>query len=224
MLYLLFMLPAIAIALWAQSNIQNTYKKFSQLRSTRGMSGAELARYLLDRNGLVGMPVTADTDNALENYYDPRNKSMHLSPQVAQDNSVAALGIVAHEVGHALQDAQQYAPMKLRSALVPAAQLGSNLAFVLILAGIFMNVLGLLWLGIAAFAVGTAFAVATLPVELDASRRANVMLADNGILVTEEEQIGARKVLGAAAWTYIAAIIASVATLLYYLSIASRGR
>lgn len=221
-LWLILIIPPMLLAFWAQSNIRSTYNKYAQVASSRGITGQQLAESLLKQNGLYNMPVHADTRETLENYFDPRDKSLHLSPEIARSSSLAALGIVAHEVGHAVQDAQQYGPMKLRSLLVPAAQLGSNIAPLIIFAGFIINFTGLVWLGIAFFAAATLFSIATLPVELDASRRANVMLANTGVLVTTDEQQGARKVLGAAAWTYVAAVIASLAQLIYWVTVARR--
>ena len=159
------------------------------------------------------------TDN-----YDPRTKVLNLSQAVANTASVAALAIAAHELGHAMQDSEDYFPLRLRAALVPAVNIGSNLGWVLIMIGLFIGYTQIAWLGILVFSAGTVFSLATLPVEFDASARAKRMLADSGLIVGEEERSGVNNVLNAAALTYVAALITSVMQLLYYVSLVGGGR
>lgn len=243
--YILFvMLPALAIGFWASSRVQSAYKKYLQVPSSRGISGGKLADMLLQQNGLgltnpayqeamktsrptgsfgYGVPVVGDTANALENYYDPRDKTLHLSPEVYNSNSIAALAIVSHEVGHALQDATSYGPMKARSVLVPAAQFSSGGAIWLVIIGLFMGAggLGLAWAGVALMGAGVLFYLATLPVEINASKRGLAMLTNTGVLVTPDEQKGAKDVLSAAAWTYVAALLSAILQFVYFLSLVS---
>ena len=217
-LYLLFAAPALLLALYAQAKVSSAYSKYSQVRNARNVTGVQAAEYLLRANGLLHLNV-AGTPGDLTDHYDPRTKTLRLSPGVANATSVAALGIVAHEVGHAVQDAEGFAPMRLRAALVPAANIGSTLGYILFIAGIFIGVTGLVWFGVAFFSVGALFTLATLPVELDASRRALAML-QRSALVGVGEMGGARAVLNAAALTYVAALAQAMSSLLYYVFIA----
>ncbi len=216
-MYLLFALPALALALFAQWKVSATYKKYSQVRNANNLTGEQAAAYLLRANGL-NLNVQG-TPGQLTDHYDPRDKTLYLSAGVAKTPSVAALGIVAHEVGHAAQDAQGYAPMRWRAALVAPARVGPWIGYLLFIAGIFINLSGLVWLGIAFFSASLAFALATLPVEINASQRALAMLRSSA-LVGPGEVNGARAVLTAAALTYVAAAAQSLSTLLYYLFVA----
>ena len=216
-LYLLFAAPALLLALYAQTRVSSAYNKYSQVRNVRNITGVQAAEYLLRANGL-NLDIQG-VEGDLTDHYDPRSKTLHLSATVANTPSVAALGIVAHEVGHATQDAEGFAPMRLRAALVPAANIGSTLGYLLFLAGIFIGATGLVWLGVAFFSAGALFALATLPVELDASRRALAML-QRSALVGAGEVDGARAVLTAAALTYVAALAQAVSSLLYFVFIA----
>ncbi len=213
-LYILFSLPAILVMLWAQAKVQGAYGKYSQVRNLRGLTGADVAKRLLEAGGLYGVRLE-ETPGQLSDHYDPRSKVLRLSPGVARIPSVAAMGIVAHEVGHALQDAMGYAPLKLRGALVVPVNLGSSLGPILFLLGLFAQSPNLVWLGIILFSGAVLFTIITLPVELDASRRALAMLSTTG-LVTVQEMDGAKAVLSAAAWTYVAAALQAVSSLLYY--------
>lgn len=214
-LYIILMLPTMALIFWAQHRVRGTFQKFSQVPNGRRMSGAETARMILDTNGLYDVPVEL-TPGELSDHYDPRSRTLKLSEPVYHARSVAALGIAAHEAGHALQHAQGYAPLQARSALVPVASVGSNLGWIMVLAGIFIGLTQLAWLGVAFFAAGTVFALVTLPVEFNASSRALAQLTNLGIVDrTEREQN--KKVLDAAAWTYIAAFAAAAVQLLYYI-------
>ena len=216
-LYFLFALPAMLLGLWAQFRVKGTFNKFSQVRSARGMTGAQAARSILDSAGLRDVAVER-SGGFLSDHYDPRSKTLRLSDATFASPSVAALGVAAHEAGHALQDQQNYAPLRLRSSLVPAVQFGSWLGPIIFMAGLFLSsTIGtsLAWVGLAIFGVSAVFALVTLPVEVDASKRAKQILVAQGIL-GEQEMVGVNRVLDAAALTYVAAAIQAVTTLLYY--------
>ena len=216
-LYFLFALPAMLLGLWAQFRVKGTFNKFSQVRSARGMTGAQAARSILDSAGLRDVAVER-SGGFLSDHYDPRSKTLRLSDATFASPSVAALGVAAHEAGHALQDQQNYAPLRLRSSLVPAVQFGSWLGPIIFMAGLFLSsTIGtsLAWVGLAIFGVSAVFALVTLPVEFDASKRAKQILVAQGIL-GEQEMVGVNRVLDAAALTYVAAAIQAVTTLLYY--------
>lgn len=217
-LYLVFAAPALVLALYAQAKVSSAYRKYSQIRNVRSVTGLEVAQYLLRANGLSHLQIQG-VEGDLTDHYDPRTKTLRLSPGVANTPSVAALGIVSHEVGHALQDAEGYAPMHLRAALVPAANLGSTLGYLLFMAGIFIGTTGLVWVGVAFFSAGALFALVTLPVELDASRRALAMLQRSAPVGAGEVQ-GAQMVLNAAALTYLAALAQALSSLLYFVFVA----
>ncbi len=231
MRYLLsVMLPAMALTLFASWWVKSAFTKGSQIPNMQRITGAQAARRILDSAGLTNVPVEPTQSRGgalsrgatpdLDDHYDPGNKVLRLSPAVYGGASVAALGVAAHEAGHAIQDAQGYSPMRLRSALVPAANLGSNFGFILIFIGLIMQSIGIAWLGVGAFALGTLFALLTLPVELDASSRAMKLLTSTG-LVDRTEYGQARSVLTAAAFTYIAGLAVSVMNLLYYAMLVS---
>jgi Zn-dependent membrane protease YugP len=218
--YFLFMIPGLLFMLWAQSKVKGTYAKYSKVRNDRGLTGAQAARAVLDSNGLYNVPVEA-VPGELTDHYDPRHRVLRLSQGVYGVPSIAAIGIAAHEAGHAIQHAKAYAPLQVRTAIVPAVNIGTNISWILILIGLFIGQLGLAWLGVGLFALATVFALITLPVEFDASRRAKQSLAqlglvDGGVGGGAESQ-GVAKVLNAAAWTYVAATLTSVLILLYYL-------
>ena len=214
-LYLVFALPALLLAFYAQFKVQSAYRKYSQKSNWRGISGLEAARYLLSGAGLGHIRVEG-TRGQLTDHYDPRSGTLRLSPQVANSRSVAALGIVAHEVGHATQDAQAYAPLRWRTGLVPAVNIGSWLGPILFLIGFLMQAPSLAWVGVLFFAGSAVFALVTLPVELNASRRALQMLRTAGLVTGEQEIKGVKSVLNAAALTYVAALAQALSTLLYY--------
>jgi Zn-dependent membrane protease YugP len=184
------------------------------------MTGAQVARQILDRNGLHEVPVE-HAPGALTDHYDPRSRSVHLSEPVYGGVSVASTAVAAHEVGHAIQHANAYAFFRFRSALFPAVQFASNMWMLLLFGGFILGVLQLAYLGVALFAIAVLFQLVTLPVEFDASRRAKGQLSDLG-LVAANESAGVKSTLTAAAWTYVAAALASVAMLLYYLSMLRR--
>jgi len=221
--YWIFALPALLLGLYAQWRVQSTYKKYLQVPNTTGITGVEAARRLLR---LAGLYLNVEgTSGQLSDHYDPRSKVLRLSRGVATRASVASMAIVAHEVGHAEQDAQGYGPMRVRSGLVPVVTLTSWLGPILFFLGLLLNLTNLAWLGVVAFAAATVFALVTLPVEINASRRGLRLLEQSGILAGENEQRGARKVLNAAALTYVAALTQSISTLLYYFFLlGGRGR
>ena len=219
---LILLVPAILLGIYAQIRVSSTFNRFSQVPSAGGLTGAEGARRILDANGLQGVSIEM-VSGRLSDHYDPRGKVLRLSQDVGGRNSLASLGVAAHEVGHALQDAAGYAPMKIRSTLVPAANLGSNLGFILFFIGLLMGRNPVMMnIGIVLFSAAVLFTVITLPVELNASRRAMTALASTGILVGNEAD-GARKVLNAAALTYVAAALMAILNLVRLILI-SRDR
>ncbi len=219
--YLMFMVPAFILVMAAQLWVSSKYRKWSQVRNFYGINGDEAARKLLSYSGLEDVSIES-AQGRMSDHYDPRSKTLRLSQAVAQQPSVASLAIAAHEIGHAMQDKQGYQPLKFRAALVPVARFGSMLGWIFILLGIFLSgTLGtqLAWIGIGAFGLGTLFALATIPVELNASSRARKLLAEAGLMHTMDERKGVSAVLNAAAFTYIAALAASLMQMLYYVSL-----
>ena len=214
-LYLLFLIPPLIIGFAVQHWLKKTVAANMQVPVANGMSGADVARQILDRNGLQGVPVETSPGGPLSDHYDPRKKSVHLSEPVYGGASVASTAIAAHEVGHAIQHAKAYAPFRARSAMWPVVSFASNAWFILLMIGLFAQVLGLIQFAIVLFAVVVLFQLVTLPVEFDASRRALAQVNDMGLLATSESQ-GARKVLTAAAMTYVAAALAALTQLAYY--------
>ena len=219
---LILLVPALALGIYAQVKVKSSFNRYSQIPSARGLTGAQGARLLLDSAGLseVGVSVAG---GRLSDHYDPRSRSLTLSPDVGNSNSLAALGVAAHEVGHAIQHATGYLPFRLRSSLVPVANIGTNLGFILFFVGLFffrnnfmMNV------GIVLYAAAVLFTVVTLPVELNASRLAMAQLSDRSILVADE-LAGAKKVLSAAALTYVAAALMAILQLVRLILISRRS-
>ncbi len=215
--YLVLVLPCIFLSIWASSNVNSTFKKYSEQYSRRGITGAEAALRVLQANGVRGVRIDRVSGN-LTDHYDPRTNVIRLSDSVYSNTSTAAIGVACHEAGHAVQYAENYAPIKLRAAIIPLTNFGSKIAMPLILAGILLTYLGsfsdtLVYLGIGAFGMSLVFQIVTLPVEFNASRRAMAAIADSNLL-TEEEQRGARKTLSAAALTYVAATAVALAQLL----------
>jgi uncharacterized protein len=221
--YLLYMAPAILLMLAAQMYVNSTYRKWGQIRTQSGATGLDAVHRIVSVNNLEEMPVQ-QISGKLTDHYDPRKKELSLSSAVYQGNSVAAVAIAAHELGHAQQDQQGYFPLQLRSMLVPAVNIGSTLGWILIMAGLVLNVIGIAWLGVIAFSGGAIFALATLPVELNASARAKQLLKNSGVILTAQEEQGVNSVLNAAALTYVAALFTAVMQLLYWISIVSGGR
>lgn len=227
--WLLFALPGMILAMWAQSRVKKAFNTYSKVRTMRNVTGAQVARTLLDSQGLYGVDIEPIKGN-LTDHYDPRAKILRLSEGVYGQNSIAAAGIAAHEMGHALQDEQKYAALGLRSAFVPAANFGSRTAPMLFSAGFMLLLftksdLGyyVAMAGVALFGLSVIFTLITLPVEFDASKRAKKLLINNGILIGDEIK-GVDKVLDAAAWTYVAAAIAAIGQMLYYLMLLNRRR
>ena len=216
----ILVLVGVALSVWASSRVNATFRRFSQVRSMTGMTGAEAAARILHSQGIYDVTVRSVRGN-LTDHYDPRTKTVNLSESVYSAASVAAIGVAAHECGHAIQDNVGYAPLKLRAAFVPVANLGSKLSLPLILIGVLIGLSPFVKIGIWMFVLAIAFQVITLPVEFNASGRAIRLLEEQGILAGQEVD-GTRKVLGAAALTYVAAVAASVLQLLRLL-ILTRG-
>jgi Zn-dependent membrane protease YugP len=224
-LYLLLAIPPLLLGLWAQFRVQSTFAQYARVRTSTGVDGAHAARKILDINSLqtVNIERVAGT---LSDHYDPRHKVLRLSQDVYATPSVAAVGVAAHEAGHALQDKVSYGPLRLRSAIVPAVNIGSWLGPIIFMIGFFMaGTFGntLAWVGVVLFGATAVFALVTLPVEFDASKRAKQQLASAGILSPQEIQ-GVDKVLDAAALTYVAAAVQAVTTVLYYVLLMGRRR
>ena len=213
-LYLVFSLPALLLALIAQWRVQAAINKYSRVYTVRGATGARVARAILDGYGLQHVAVER-TSGFLGDHYDPLSRTLRLSPEVHDTPSVAAVGIAAHETGHALQHAEGYWPLQARSAIVPVVQFGSYLGPLVFLLGFLLNFTGLAWAGVFLFAGVAVFALITLPVEFDASRRAKELLASQGY-AWGEELTGVSRVLDAAALTYVAGLAQALSTLLYY--------
>jgi uncharacterized protein len=218
--YYLYALPGLLLGLWAQASLKGTFAKYAQVPTASGVNGQQTAQALMQLTGVqVGVN---STPGMLTDFYDPRTKSISLSQSSVQ-GSIASVAVVAHEMGHAVQDAQGYGPMKLRGAIVPAVQLGAWVGPLLFIGGLLLNMLSLVWVGVAAFAIAAFFSLCTLPVEFNASSRGLAMLQQARIL-SPAEIPAARKVLQAAALTYVAAAAQSVGQLLYYLAVANRRR
>lgn len=209
---MIFVIIGAVISMWASGKVNSTFRKYSRVRSMSGMTGAETARKILDSQGLYDVQVRSVKGN-LTDHYDPRTKTVNLSDSVYGSSSVASVGVAAHECGHAIQDAQGYAPLSFRTALVPIANIGCNLAWPAILIGLLFGMSPFLQLGILMFSLGVLFQLITLPVEFNASNRAVALLDQQGIL-QGEEIAGTKKVLGAAALTYVAAAAAMILQLL----------
>lgn len=213
-LYLLFAIPPLLLGLWAQARVRSSFNKYAQVRTGTGVTGAQAARRVLDANGLQNVAVER-VNGFLSDHYDPRTKTLRLSPQVYETPSLAAVGVAAHEAGHALQDQQNYAPLQLRTAMVPTVQFGSWLGPIIFMIGLLMSFTTLAWVGLIFFGATAVFALVTLPVEFDASRRAKKLLVETGILAPQEIT-GVNRVLDAAALTYVAGAIQALSTLAYY--------
>lgn len=214
-LYLLFFVPGVLLSLWASSRVKSTFRRYSQVASRRGYTGAEAARELIRRRGAAGVRVE-ETPGFLSDHYDPRARVLRLSPDVYHGRSLAALGVAAHEAGHAIQHATSYGPLKFRSMVVKPAMIGSNLGTILAGVGLMMQSAGLLWVGIVFFTAFVLFTLVTLPVEFDASNRAVRALQETGMIAADEVD-GTQAVLKAAAMTYVAAAVSALLQLLYFL-------
>lgn len=215
-LYILFFGVPLVLGLAVQGWLRSTFSHNSRVPVASGMTGADVARRILDANGLQNVPVRLSRAGALSDHYDPRGRTVNLSEPVFTGRSVAATAVAAHEVGHAIQHARSYVPMTARSAIWPLASIGSQAWFFILLLGLFFNAFGLVQLALVVFALVVLFQVVTLPVEFNASRRAMANIRELG-LVSGGEAVGARRTLTAAAMTYVAAALTSIAQLLYFL-------
>ena len=214
-MYFLFIAPAFIFSLWASWRTKANFKTYSKVPVSSGLSGAEAASRLLEGAGIHDVSV-GRSRGLLSDHYNPVNKSLNLSDGVYDSRSLAAVGIASHEAGHAIQHAEKYGPLKLRSALVPTASIGSNLGYMVMLIGLFMSSSNVVLIGAALFSAILIFQVVTLPVEFDASNRAKALVVEKGIVGVDERR-GMDKVLNAAAMTYVAAVASSIATLAYFL-------
>jgi hypothetical protein len=221
--YLIFMIPAFILMSLTSWYVKHAYNKWSRVPVSSRLTGAQAAQRLMSTGNLYGLQIQGVAGN-LTDHYDPRNKTLFLSQGVGNGNSVASVAIAAHELGHAMQDAEEYFPLRLRSALVPVVNIGSNLGWILIMIGLFLRFTEIAWLGVLVFSGGALFALATLPVEFNASARAKQLLAETGIIQTEEERRGVNSVLNAAALTYVAGLVTAILQLLYYVMLVSGGR
>ncbi|HXG13141.1 MAG TPA: zinc metallopeptidase [Gemmataceae bacterium] len=213
--YFLFLAPGILLALWAQWKVQSAYAEASRIPARSGYSGAEAAHALLRTAGVPGVQIEP-VQGFLSDHYVPGERVLRLSPEVYAGRSLAALGIAAHESGHAIQDATRYPLLVLRNGLVPLASIGSSLGWIIIMVGFLLASLNLVMIGIVAFSLTVVFQLINLPVEFDASRRARIALVEGGLITAEEDQV-VKKVLDAAALTYVAATLTGILTLLYFL-------
>lgn len=214
-LYWMLMAPVILFSLFASMRVKSAFNKYTKIQNQSGKSGAEVAVQILQRNGLHDVQVV-EGKGLLSDHYDPTKKVVKLSAKVYHNRSIAAIGIAAHETGHALQHAQAYTLLTLRNMMVPLASIGSNFAWVIIFAGFIFNALGLVKIGIVLFSAVVVFQLITLPVEFNASARAKIMLKEYG-MVSERDSAGVNRVLNAAAMTYVAAAASAIMTLLYFL-------
>ena len=214
--FFIFIVPAMILGLIAQAVVKSKFNKYSRIRTMRGLTGAQVARQILDTNGLYNVTVE-ETQGFLSDHYDPRSRTLRLSPDVARVPSIAAVGVAAHEAGHALQHATGYAPLQIRSFMVPAVQVGSWLGPLIIISGFFLEIfmrasglgMAVAWFGVGLYALVAIFSLVTLPVELDASARAKKLLYQYNI-IDRQELAGINSVLGAAAWTYVVAAVAAL--------------
>jgi uncharacterized protein len=213
-IWLILLIIPLGMGLWAQSKVKRTFAHYSQVPVRNGMTGAQAAAAVIRSSGLQDVEIR-EVPGRLTDHYDPRNRTLNLSPDVGEASSVAALGVAAHEAGHAIQDARNYVPMRVRQTFVPVASIGSSFAVPIIFIGLILGATGLTNVGLALFTAIVLFQLITLPVEFDASRRALVALRD-GRLLEADELDGAKRVLSAAAWTYVAAFVAALSQLIYF--------
>ena len=224
MLYIILVLPAFIISLIAQAKVKSTYSKMAKVRNTSGYTGAQAAAAVLRHYGIMDVRIE-ETHGKLSDHFDPRKKVIRLSREVYYGNSIAAVGIACHEAGHAAQHAQGYVPIKVRNAIIPACNIGSYLGIPLAFVGYFLGFEPLILAGLALYSLIAVFQLVTLPVEFNASARAVRVIDENGLLRSEEEISGAKKVLSAAAMTYVAALVVTLANLLRFaLLFLGRGR
>lgn len=227
LLWFLFTIPPLLLGLYAQAKVKRTFAKYSQVRPANGISGADAAAAVLQSSGLPKLSIEP-IQGHLTDHYDPSSKTLRLSADVGASSSIAALGVAAHEAGHAIQDARGYLPMRIRQSIVPAAQIGGSVGMYAAIGGLIMGAgsafgTSLFYFGIALFGAVVLFQLVTLPVEFDASRRALVVLEQSGLL-TSEEVPGARKVLNAAALTYVAGFVSALGQLLYFVLAFAQSR
>lgn len=227
--WLLFAVPGLLLGLWAQAKVRGSFKKYSQVGTRRGLTGQQVARALLDQNGLHDVAIE-ESQGSLSDHYDPRGKVLRLSPEVYRNTSIAAAGIAAHETGHAIQDKEKYGPLVVRTASVPAVSFSSRLSSIIFSVGFLLLFFTrsefsyyIVGLGVLFFTLTVVFSLITLPVEFNASKRAKALLVNN-FLLEKDEMVGVNKVLDAAALTYVAAAVAAIGQLLYYLAILNRSR
>lgn len=220
-LYIVLIIVPILLGLWAQAKVSGTFGRYSRQLSRSGLTGAQVAALILKGSGIQDVEIVA-VSGQLTDYYDPTRKRLALSSSVYGQRSVAALGVAAHEVGHAIQHQEGYAALKLRMSLIPVTNFASSLLPVVMIGGFFFNIFGLIKLGVAVYLVLTVFQLVTLPVEFDASRRAKQRLSQLGV-IDSQEYVGIERVLNAAGYTYVAAFVSSLANLAY-LFLLSRDR
>lgn len=220
--YLFLVIPAVLIALWAQANVSSTFRKYNNVRNVKGVTADEVARRILDDNGLYNVQIER-VSGTLSDHYDPRSNVVRLSDSTYGNSSVGAIGVAAHEVGHAIQHATGYLPIKIRQAIIPVTQIGSSIAIPLAILGIIMSWNVLVTIGILLFSAVVLFQLVTLPVEFNASSRAMKTLQTQSIL-EGEELVGAKRVLRAAALTYVAALIVAIANLVRLIALSNRRR
>ena len=218
--YIMFMAPALALSLWANWRVKANFKKYSSIRCSRGMTGAEAAAELLSKAGITDVKIVP-TEGKLSDHYNPLTKTLALSKEVYNSSSIAAIGIAAHEAGHALQHAQHYMPLWIRSVLVPTANFGSSIGYFVMIIGLVMSSTNMVFLGAFLFSAVLLFQIVTLPVEFNASSRAKSLIVEYGI-ISSEEQVGINRILNSAALTYVAAAVSTLLTLLYFLMRARR--
>ncbi len=215
--YYILLIIAMIISMFASMKVKTNYQKFSKIAASSGLTGAEAAKIILDKNGIYDVSVQP-INGTLTDHYDPKSKVIRLSQGIYDSNSVSAVSVAAHEVGHAIQDNEGYAFLRFRSALVPVVNFTSKFTFIIIFAGFFLELVELIDIGIILFALSVLFHIVTLPVELDASKRAlNTLVANN--IITSEEKYGTKQVLGAAAMTYVASMLVSLIELFRFISI-----
>jgi Zn-dependent membrane protease YugP len=221
-LYLLISLPALLLGLYAQAKVKGSFNKYSKVRTSNGMTGADVARKVLDTNHLESVQIE-QTQGTLSDHYDPRSRILRLSQSVYNTPSIAAAGVAAHEAGHAIQHSEKYGPLALRSLMVPTVQLGSWLGPIVFMAGFLFQNFNLATIGLILFAATAVFSIITIPVEMDASRRAKELLTKTGVLHSSEME-GVNSVLDAAALTYVAGAVQVISTVLYYALLLFGGR
>ena len=214
-MYFLFILPGLGLSIWASARVKSAFKKYSKVRSMRGLTGAQAASELLRGAGITDVRIVRSR-GVLSDHYNPMTKTLALSEPVYGSNSIAAVGVATHEAGHAIQHARHYAPLWMRSALVPTAKIGSSIGYFAMLIGLFMSSTNMVLVGAVLFSAVLLFQIVTLPVEFNASSRAKALVVEHGI-VTLQEREGVDKVLNAAALTYVAAAVSTLLTLLYFL-------